>query len=399
MRHLAWLAEDDDVVRQELSDEWHAALARYAPEPFRSLGSRRSHGSAASHQLRVRLGNRRDPRTRSSAATLDHGRTVHNMEGTRDDVLARAERVAGPGSTRPTPTPGPRWTRARTPPGLASSRSIPGYEEGPRIAGVVEGARRHLPVLVVDDGSTDDTAAKPRLAGAAVIRRHPTRARERRFGRVSAGAEEGYDAVLTLDADGQHDPDEIPRFVAGTTRRVRRSAPELIIGRRDFARMPPVRRLSNTLGTAAFSWAVGQHVPDNQSGYRLLGRRLMAATLASDETGFEFEVEMIAVCLRSGWTLSWVPISTIYAGEPSHVRPVAHLRALRARDPRGPPPHARGRLTAARPSPAQPRRRRHRHPSITPAPPVHAGWPSASGGALHRPIGAWPHRPRIPRAT
>ena len=52
----------------------------------------------------------------------------------------------------------------------------------------------------------------------------------------------------------------------------------------------------------------------------------MAATLDSAETGFEFEVEMIAVCLRSGWTLAWVPISTIYAGEPSHVKPVAHLR-------------------------------------------------------------------------
>ena len=90
--------------------------------------------------------------------------------------------------------------------------------------------------------------------------------------------------------------------------------------------MPPVRRLSNTLGTAAFSWAVGQRVPDNQSGYRLLGRRLMTAMLDSQETGFEFEVEMIAVCIRNGWTMGWVPISTIYAGEPSHIRPVAHLR-------------------------------------------------------------------------
>jgi hypothetical protein len=52
----------------------------------------------------------------------------------------------------------------------------------------------------------------------------------------------------------------------------------------------------------------------------------MEATLDSRETGFEFEVEMIAVCLRRGWTLGWVPISTIYAGEPSHVRPVGHLR-------------------------------------------------------------------------
>ena len=102
--------------------------------------------------------------------------------------------------------------------------------------------------------------------------------------------------------------------------------PELIIGRRDFARMPPVRRLSNTVGTAAFSWAVGQSIADNQSGYRLLGRRLMGAMVESRETGFEFEVEMIAVCIRRGWSLGWVPVSTIYAGEPSHVKPVAHLR-------------------------------------------------------------------------
>ncbi len=139
--------------------------------------------------------------------------------------------------------------------------------------------------------------------------------------------DEGWDAIVTLDADGQHDPDEIPRFVAAfATSGASGPRPELVIGRRDFARMPPVRRLSNTLGTAAFSWAVGQPIADNQSGYRLLGRRLMTATLDSHEAGFEFEVEMIAVCLRRGWTLDWVPISTIYAGEPSHVRPVAHLR-------------------------------------------------------------------------
>ena len=218
-----------------------------------------------------------------------------------------------------------------TPNGEAGPRIlalVPGYEEGPRIGAVVEAALRHLPVLVIDDGSSDDTAANAEAAGAEVIPQVPNQGKG---AALRAGfrraLHDGYEAVLTLDGDGQHDPDEIPRFVAAFgAPGASGPRPELIIGRRDFARMPPVRRLSNTLGTAAFSWAVGQHVPDNQSGYRLLGRRLMAATLASDETGFEFEVEMIAVCLRNGWTLDWVPISTIYAGEPSHVRPVAHLR-------------------------------------------------------------------------
>jgi glycosyltransferase involved in cell wall biosynthesis len=227
---------------------------------------------------------------------------------------------------------------------------IPGYEEGPRIGSVVERTRRHLPVLVVDDGSSDDTASVAEAAGARVLRQVPNQGKGAalRAG-FQLALEEGWDAVLTLDADGQHDPDEIPRFVAAfSAPGASGPRPELVIGRRDFTRMPPVRRLSNTVGTAAFSWAVGQHVPDNQSGYRLLGRRLMTATLGSQERGFEFEVEMIAVCLRNGWTLDWVPISTIYAGEPSHVKPVAHLRhfvrATRAarRLMREPGPTARG---------------------------------------------------------
>jgi hypothetical protein len=90
--------------------------------------------------------------------------------------------------------------------------------------------------------------------------------------------------------------------------------------------MPPVRRLSNVIGGWAFSWAVGRDVPDNQSGYRLVSCRLAEATLASDEPGFAFEVEQITTCVRMGGTIAWVPIRTIYAGAPSHIRPLAHLR-------------------------------------------------------------------------
>jgi hypothetical protein len=94
--------------------------------------------------------------------------------------------------------------------------------------------------------------------------------------------------------------------------------------------MPPVRRLSNWLGTVALSAALGHWIADNQSGYRLVGRRLMAATLDSREAGFAFEVEMIAVCLREGWPIAWVPVRTIYAGETSHIRPARHLREFLA---------------------------------------------------------------------
>jgi glycosyltransferase involved in cell wall biosynthesis len=199
---------------------------------------------------------------------------------------------------------------------------IPGYQEGPRIAAVVAGARRFLPVVVVDDGSTDDTAAQAKGAGATVLVQHPNAGKG---AALKAGFRHalghGAAAVVTLDADGQHDPAEIPAFLAEYEAR----GAELIIGQRDFSTMPTSRRLSNTLGGWVFSAAVGRRVADNQSGYRLIGRRLMTALLDSEEPGFEFEVEMIARCIALGLPIAEVPIRTIYEGEPSHIRPWRHF--------------------------------------------------------------------------
>ncbi|HEX7346621.1 MAG TPA: glycosyltransferase family 2 protein [Candidatus Limnocylindrales bacterium] len=200
---------------------------------------------------------------------------------------------------------------------------IPAYAEGPRIGAVVEAARRHVPVVVIDDGSTDDTADRASAAGATVIRQVPNAGKG---AALRAGfrhaLDQGVAAVVTLDADGQHDPDEIPAFLDAFAR----SRPELVIGQRDFREMPRVRRLSNVLGGVALSAALGRNVPDNQSGYRSVGRVLMRAMLDSDESGFEFEVEMIARCIALGLPLEWVPIRTIYAGEPSHIEPWRHFR-------------------------------------------------------------------------
>ena len=208
---------------------------------------------------------------------------------------------------------------------------IPGFQEGPRIAAVAEGARAFLPVVVVDDGSTDDTASQAESAGATVLVQRPNAGKGAalRLG-FRYALDHGAVAVVTLDADGQHDPAEIPAFLAA----FEAGRPELVVGRRDFGSMPAVRRLSNTLGGWVFSAAVGRRVTDNQSGYRLIGRRLMTALLDSEETGFEFEVEMIARCIALGLPMTDVPIRTIYGGEPSHIRPWRHftefLRVSRA---------------------------------------------------------------------
>jgi glycosyltransferase involved in cell wall biosynthesis len=202
---------------------------------------------------------------------------------------------------------------------------IPAFQEAPRVGAVVAGAKAHLPVLVVDDGSTDDTAAIAEAAGATVLRQRPNQGKG---AALRAGfrwaLDKDIEAVVTLDADGQHDPAEIPSFLAARSR----TGADLIVGRRDFRRMPPIRQLSNRLGGLAFSWAVGRRIPDNQSGYRLVSRRLMEAMLASAESGFEFEVEMITTAIRAGWAIEWVPIRTIYAGEPSHISPWRHFTSF-----------------------------------------------------------------------
>ena len=198
---------------------------------------------------------------------------------------------------------------------------IPAYNEAERIGKVVRGAITHLPVLVIDDGSSDATSQVSENVGATILRQTTNQGKgvALRSG-FQYAIKRGYQAVLTLDADGQHDPEEIPAFL----KTFQANQADLIIGERDFSQIPPVRRLANTMGRWSFSWAVGQPINDNQSGYRLISKRMMEAMLKSSESGFEFEVEMIVVCIQRGYVLDWVPIRTIYCEEGSHIHPLRH---------------------------------------------------------------------------
>ena len=199
---------------------------------------------------------------------------------------------------------------------------IPAFNADRFVAGVVRRASVHLPVVAVNDGSKDNTLAALRATDATVIDQQPNQGKgvALRTG-FQRALEMGADAVIQLDADGQHDPDEIPLFVE----RFSASKADLIIGERDFGGMPPVRRVSNTVGRAAFSWAVGRRIRDNQSGYRLLSRRLIEAVLESREHGYEFEMDMILIAVKRGWRIEGVPIRTIYGDEKSNIRPLQHV--------------------------------------------------------------------------
>lgn len=199
---------------------------------------------------------------------------------------------------------------------------IPAYNAESSITEVVQQAKKHLPVLVVDDGSTDRTAQRARKAGALLLRipENQGKGNALQMGFQKALAE-GYSFVITLDADKQHDPDEIPGFIKSFTKK----QADLIIGKRDFSLMPPIRRFSNTIGARIFSWAARRNIPDNQSGYRLISRRLMNALCESDEQGYEFEVEMITKCILRRYKMRWIPIKTIYGDEKSHIHPIHHI--------------------------------------------------------------------------
>ncbi len=199
---------------------------------------------------------------------------------------------------------------------------IPAYNEEKSIFQIVEQAGKFLPVIVIDDGSKDNTAQLAQEAGAAVYKQNPNQGKGAALIRgFKEALNLGYDFLITMDADGQHDPDELPKFID----QYQQTQADLIIGYRDFSKMPFVRKMANSFGGAAFSWAMGQKIIDNQSGYRLMRSRLLLVVLDSSEQGFEFEVEVIVRCIQAGFLLDWVPIRTIYAGESSHIKPVKHF--------------------------------------------------------------------------
>jgi len=199
---------------------------------------------------------------------------------------------------------------------------IPAFNEELTIQVVVHETMKYLPALVADDGSTDATVELSREAGALIVQN------EYNFGKGAAlrkgfryALENGYQAVLILDADGQHDPHEIPLFLE----KYHQNKSNLIIGMRDFTQMPFTRRLANSLGGVLVNRLTREPIPDNQSGYRLIDSKVMNLLLDSQEMGFEFEVEMIFACLYAGLSIDWVPIKTIYADEKSHISPLSHI--------------------------------------------------------------------------
>jgi len=203
---------------------------------------------------------------------------------------------------------------------------IPAYRAAGTIGGVVEGTRRHCGrVIVVDDGSGDGTAERAVAAGADVIR-HPANAGK--GAAIATGlrafAEAGVERALTLDADGQHLPTEIPVLLAASDA----EPTALVVGVRKKEGHPiaVLNRFGNWIADRLLRAIAGRALPDTQSGFRVYPVR---ATLALDVRGtrYDFETEVLLRAARRGMPLVGVPVEVYY---PPVAERVSHFR--RGRD-------------------------------------------------------------------
>jgi glycosyltransferase involved in cell wall biosynthesis len=193
------------------------------------------------------------------------------------------------------------------------------WNEASRISPIIAAAKTVLPVLVVDDGSDDNTAMIARAAGAQVVSHPQNRGKGiALLTGFSTAMEQGFDAVLTLDADGQHDPVDIPALLDA----FHDGKGDLIIGKRNWSQMPFPRRLSNPFGSWMLSKILGVPVYDSQSGFRIYSRNLIEG-LNLTTAGFELETEVIIQAATCGFQIGEAPIRTIYdVGEVSYYHPL-----------------------------------------------------------------------------
>jgi len=204
---------------------------------------------------------------------------------------------------------------------LRIAAAIPAYDAAPSVGSVVTSTRAFFQdVLVIDDGTTDNTAQNARTAGAEVyvLPKNGGKGAALRTA-FSILFERNFDGVVTLDADGQHLAEETPHLLAAA------DGADLVLGTRDhlFAQMGGVRRMSNRLSSRGISWAAGQPLSDVQTGFRLYTKRLIERT-GFPESGFEAESAVVVRAVRLGFRVITTPVRLGRADgrNTSHYRPV-----------------------------------------------------------------------------
>ncbi|MFC1949086.1 glycosyltransferase family 2 protein [Chloroflexota bacterium] len=207
-------------------------------------------------------------------------------------------------------------------PGQKVIVGMPAYNEQQYIGSVVLQAGQYADeVVVVDDGSNDDTARIAELAGASVVK-HAT---NEGYGSaiqsllVEAG-KRNADILVILDADSQHSPSEIPSLVKAI-----QEGSDVVIGSREMKEnvIPAYRRLGQRFLSRMTSVTSRQKLSDTESGFRAYSKKAMS-TLELKEKGMAISSEIVSEAVSKGLKVSEVPISVTYSGDSSTLNPVKH---------------------------------------------------------------------------
>lgn len=174
-------------------------------------------------------------------------------------------------------------------------------------------------ILVIDDGSNDGTGELAKDGGAIVLRNEQKMGKGASLRKGFAFARQRpYSAIITMDGDGQHDPEDIQRF----SKAAQGKEPCLVVGNRiiDAEGMPAIRWLTNHFMSWLISSVCHQSIPDSQCGFRYLSMEVLKSINLKTEK-FEIETEMLVVTAQKGFPIFSAPIKTIYAGEKSNISP------------------------------------------------------------------------------
>ncbi len=202
---------------------------------------------------------------------------------------------------------------------------LPAYNESRAIGVIIQEASEFVSdIIVIDDGSTDNTAEIAAAKGALCLSNPTNRGKgvalRKGFGYA---LNKGYELVLTMDSDGQHEPSDIPRFFE----HFKRTQPDILIGARLKARetMPLLRRLNNGVISSVGSKLCGQRIPDFQSGYRLIQTAVLRQISLKTER-YETEAELLIKAARLGFRIESLPIYARYGDYISYIKPFREIR-------------------------------------------------------------------------
>jgi glycosyltransferase involved in cell wall biosynthesis len=197
---------------------------------------------------------------------------------------------------------------------------IPFFNESKTIYQIVNNTLRYVDaVIAVDDGSTDDSSSKiPEHKNVTLLKIKVNKGKGFALRKgLNEGVKKGYTQIITIDADLQHNPEEIPFLIHELNNF------DIVIGNRlnNLVNMPLHRKMSNKITSFLLSLKTGEKIIDSQCGFRAY-RAEVIKNIKTIKNGYEAESEILIIATRKGYKIGFTEISTIYGNEKSKISPV-----------------------------------------------------------------------------